>query len=182
VDKYLTLKDMTQSTGCTPRTVRYYERQGLLSAARSAGGHRLFAPQQLERLRYIVALREAGWALEEVEALLTVRDAAGSDRAAAERLDEMLHAQVGKLERKIEVLQRLRADLTGTKKMLAICHVCTEEHEVVDCATCDRLPPQAELPQGFRLSWRGRGAAVPFDEPSADGIDPDDAALGAVEA
>lgn len=176
MEKYLTLKDMTSSTGCTPRTVRYYERQGLLRAARSAGGHRLFAPGQLERLRFVVALREAGWSLEEVEALLSVRDQAGSDRQAAERLEEMLEAQVDRLERKIAVLQRLQADLTRTTKMLAICHVCTEEHDVVDCATCDRLPPPAELPRGFRLSWQQRDDA-PYDDPSADG----DAAEPAVE-
>ncbi len=170
MDKYLTLKDMTSATGCTPRTVRYYERQGLLQAARSAGGHRLFSPGQLERLRFIVALREAGWSLEEVEALLCVRDQSGNDRDAAEQLDEMLRAQVGRLERKIEVLQRLASDLTRTKKMLAICHACTEEHEVVDCTTCDRLPPPADLPRGFRLSWRRRDDSTPYDEPEADAV------------
>jgi hypothetical protein len=39
------------------------------------------------------------------------------------------------------------------------------EHDKVDCAACDRLP--ADLPQGFRLSWR-RGNAT-YDEPAVDG-------------
>ena len=37
----LTLKDMTAGSGCTPRTVRYYEREGLLQAARSSGDYTL---------------------------------------------------------------------------------------------------------------------------------------------
>ena len=69
----LTLKDMTAGSGCTPRTVRYYEREGLLQAARSSGGHRLFPPGELDRLNFILALREAGVSDQEViEALAHV--------------------------------------------------------------------------------------------------------------
>jgi len=170
--KVLTLKDMTDGSGCTPRTVRYYERQGLLHAARSAGGHRLFAPAQLDRLCFIVSLREAGWSLEEVEALLTVRDAAPTDREACTRLDAMLADHVARLERKIAVLQELRDELTGTQHALAVCGECTGRLTAVaiDCDACERLPPLRDLPRGFRLAWR-RDGGPPFDELAADGSD-----------
>ncbi len=101
-ERTLTLKDMTRGAGCTPRTVRYYERQGILRAARSAGGHRLFATSELERLNFVVALREAGWALEEIVELLGAREAGPSDRAAVERLDSMLQRHTERLEKKLE--------------------------------------------------------------------------------
>lgn len=172
--KALTLRDMTQASGCTPRTVRYYERQGLLRAARSAGGHRLFARVELERLQFIISLREAGWSLEEVEALLSVRDAAGSDRGACSRLDAMLADHVARLEKKIEILTRLRDDLTGTQSLLAVCTECTETRPSVDCEACDRMPPVDRLPRGFRLAWRAR-TGTPFDEHDADGGEESDA-------
>lgn len=171
-ERYLTLKDMTRGGGCTPRTVRYYERQGLLRAARSAGGHRLFAACELERLLFVVALREAGWALEEIVELLGVRDAAPSDRAAVEHLGGLVETQLERLEKKLAVLERLREDLRGTHEALQVCQSCTTLHDQVSCDACDRLPGLGSLPRGFRLTWRARElGGPPFDETAADGID-----------
>jgi len=170
-DKYLTLKDMTRGAGCTPRTVRYYERQGLLRAARSAGGHRLFAAAELERLNFVVSLREAGWALEEITDLLGARDAGPTDHVAAERLDSMLQAQIDRLEKKLAVLGQLREDLRGTHLALQVCHDCTVVHDEVACSTCDRLPQLGELPRGFRVAWRARELSSPFDERAAEEVE-----------
>ncbi len=175
IDPYLTLKDMTRGGGCTPRTVRYYERQGLLRAARSAGGHRLFAASELERLNFVIALREAGWALEEIVELLSARDAAPSDRAAVHRLDGLLERQIQRLETKLAILNQLREDLQGTHQTLRVCQECTIQHDEVACASCDRLPALHELPRGFRLTWRGRELGEhPYDEHEADGIEADE--------
>lgn len=171
-ERYLTLKDMTRGGGCTPRTVRYYERQGLLRAARSAGGHRLFAAVELERLNFVVALREAGWALEEIVEILGAREAAPSDRAASERLGGLLEAHIDRLEKKLVVLERLREDLRGTHQSLQVCSDCTKVHDEVTCEACERLPELSMLPRGFRLTWRARELeGPPFDERDADGFE-----------
>lgn len=171
-EPYLTLKDMTRGGGCTPRTVRYYERQGLLRASRSAGGHRLFAASELERLNFVIALREAGWALEEIVEVLGARETAPNDKAAVARLDALLQAHIERLEKKLEVLGRLRSDLKGTLTSLRICQECTVEHESVSCEACERLPDLFELPRGFRITWRGRElGGPPFDEHGAEGLD-----------
>lgn len=167
-DRYLTLKDMTSGGRCTPRTVRYYERQGLLRATRSAGGHRLFAAIELERLNFVIALREAGWALEEIVEVLGARDTAPTDLAAAKRLDGLLATHLEQLDRKLEILTRLREELRGTQQALRVCLDCTVEHDQVDCESCNRLPELVQLPRGFRLTWRGRGDGdPPFDEPAS---------------
>ncbi len=153
----LTLKDMTDGSGCTPRTVRYYERAGLLQAARSTGGHRLFAPEELERLNFILALREAGWSIEEIIALIAARDQQPTDHAACKQLDAKVSQHIAELEHKIGVLSRLRDDLLATRKTLAVCDGCTERAtKAPDCEACTRLPELADLPHGFRLSWRDR--------------------------
>lgn len=166
----LTLKDMTEGSGCTPRTVRYYEREGLLRALRSAGGHRLFAASELERLVFIISLREAGWSLEDVTELLGMRDAASTDATASEQLDALIARQIDRLDRKIEVLTRLREDLQSTAQLLPVCRECTTVQEQVECGTCERVPALDRLPRAFRLVWRAReleGADI-YDEQAAD--------------
>lgn len=157
-ERTLSLKDMLAGSGCTPRTVRFYEREGLLRATRTRGGHRAFSPTELDRLNFIVALREAGWSLEEIAELLAVRGAAASDRDACLQLERTLGARLGELERKLDVLTRLRSDLEGTRQALAVCRDCTQvAPDRACCLGCTRLPEPTELPRGFRLTWRGEG-------------------------
>jgi len=47
----LTINEAAQTTGWSPRMLRYIERAGLLALRRSAGGYRLYGPEQLQRLR-----------------------------------------------------------------------------------------------------------------------------------
>ena len=162
----LTLKDMTAGSGCTPRTVRYYEREGLLQAARSSGGHRLFPPGELDRLNFIQALREAGWSLEEITALLAVRDQTRPDHHACRQLAGMVSGHIAQLEQKISLLNRLRDDLMATREALAVCSECTvTPGKTVACQACTRLPELAALPQGFRNSWRGAEARSALPRP-----------------
>ncbi|MEM6294853.1 MAG: MerR family transcriptional regulator [Myxococcota bacterium] len=167
---------MTEGTGCTPRTVRYYERQGLLRAHRTSGGHRQFAPSELERLGFIIALREAGWSLEDVTALLEVRDAAPSDASATAHLTRVLEAQIDALQRKLELLQRLRDEFGETADLLAVCQTCTSVQTRASCEGCDRLPELSALPRPFRVIWRAHelDGAEAFDD---DAADDDDAAV-----
>ena len=69
----LTINEAAQTTGWSPRMLRYVERGGLVDPARSAGGYRLYGPAELQRLR---TLRE----------LLDNHDLTLTDMAFAERL------------------------------------------------------------------------------------------------
>ena len=184
--KALTLKGMTDGSGCTARTVRYYEREGLLKATRTTGGHRLFAPVELERLRFIIQLREAGWALEEVTEFLSVRQGPSSEVASWANFDRLLAAHIGRLERKIEVLGQLRADLGNTAALLPVCRECVqllEPSRRPACGACERMPPIDALPVSFRLSWRAPELAqAGFDEAGADEVGADEVGADEVGA
>lgn len=47
----LTVQQAADTTGWSPRMLRYLESLGLITPARSAGGFRLFGPAELQRLR-----------------------------------------------------------------------------------------------------------------------------------
>ncbi len=52
----LTIHEAAETTGWSARMLRYVERAGLLTAARSASGYRLYGPAELQRLRTLKEL------------------------------------------------------------------------------------------------------------------------------
>ena len=54
----LTINEAAETTGWSPRMLRYVERVGLLEPARSASGYRLYGPAELQRLRTLRELLE----------------------------------------------------------------------------------------------------------------------------
>ena len=71
----LTINEAADTTGWSPRMLRYLERVGLIEPARTASGYRIFGPGELQRLR---TLRE----------LLARFDCGLSDVAFAMRMRE----------------------------------------------------------------------------------------------
>src|SRR6202011_4515151 len=52
----LTINEAAQTTGWSPRMLRYVEQTGLITAGGSASGYRLYGPAQLQRLRTLKEL------------------------------------------------------------------------------------------------------------------------------
>jgi MerR family copper efflux transcriptional regulator len=55
----LTIHEAAETTGWSPRMLRYVERVGLVEPARSPSGYRLYGPAELQRLRTLRELLEA---------------------------------------------------------------------------------------------------------------------------
>jgi len=67
----LTIHEAAETTGWSPRMLRYVESMGLIQSKRSPAGYRLYGPEELQRLRTLrellnahdVGLAEMGFAL-----------------------------------------------------------------------------------------------------------------------
>jgi MerR family transcriptional regulator, copper efflux regulator len=55
----LTIHEAAQTTGWSPRMLRYVERVGLVEPGRSGAGYRLYGPAELQRLRTLRELLDA---------------------------------------------------------------------------------------------------------------------------
>ena len=69
-----TVGQLAQASGLTVRMLRHWEEKGLVSANRSANGHRRYGPDQVTRLYRALALRRTGMSLARVAALLDEQD------------------------------------------------------------------------------------------------------------
>jgi MerR family transcriptional regulator, redox-sensitive transcriptional activator SoxR len=68
----MTVSDVAARSGFAPSALRFYEREGLITASRTAGGQRRFPRSVLRRLAFIRAARNVGLSLDEVAAALAV--------------------------------------------------------------------------------------------------------------
>lgn len=116
----LTIGQVREATGLSPRTVRYYEELGLLPGIRRrAGGRRVYAPDELQRLRFIQRLKALGLSLAEIGELNAVHSIAGSTGAMLTRLDELLGQQLDDLDRRIAELASLREEIGKYRQRVA---------------------------------------------------------------
>lgn len=96
-----TVQDVAQRVGLPPRTVRYYDRIGLVTAgARSDAGYRLYDVEDEGRLRFVKQARDLGLSLHEVRHLLTAAEAGCCDGLLPE-LDRVLGHKIAELDRRI---------------------------------------------------------------------------------
>lgn len=103
--------ELAEQSGCNIETVRFYEKRGLLPAPpRTAGGHRDYGREHLERLTFIRRARELGFALEQIGGLLDLVD--GGDWTCAE-VKAMTLGHLKHVRRKIADLERLAHTLDG---------------------------------------------------------------------
>ncbi|MFI9822497.1 MerR family transcriptional regulator [Streptomyces sp. NPDC052013] len=79
-DGLWSIGELAVHAGVTVKTIRFYSDRGLLpEASRSAGGHRRYGPDALERLRLIRSLRTLDVPVPEVRRILAEQDERGGD-------------------------------------------------------------------------------------------------------
>jgi DNA-binding transcriptional MerR regulator len=98
------------------QTIRYYEEIGLIRPfTRSEGGHRLYGPEDVKRLKFIRHARELGFGIEEIRELLHLSDTPDTSCAAA---DAIARSHLEQVEIRMKKLQALRKEL---KRMVEEC-------------------------------------------------------------
>jgi DNA-binding transcriptional MerR regulator len=118
-----------------PRTLRYYERIGLLAPSmRSAAGYRLYTAADLTRLAFIRRAQRLGLSLAEIAAVLAVR-AAGT--APCRHVRALAQAKVLEIETHLEELRALRQELMDlAERALAVEPACAAGSAI--CLAFDR--------------------------------------------
>lgn len=126
---------LARKTGCNLETIRYYEKVGLLPAPpRSANGYRVYSPELVQRLQFIMRARDLGFTMDEIRSLLSLTDSGTQTCADVMRKTEL---HLTEIRRRIADLQRIEHTLRQT---LASC----SGDEVPDCGILDRLQHDAD--------------------------------------
>lgn len=125
--------ELSERTGLSIDTIRYYEKIGLITPPwRNAGGTRVYDPDILVWVDFLKALKATGMPLSDMQAYAGMR-ARGNATAAPRRL---------MLEKQREIVKARIAELTACLTLLdykiANYHEIEEAHERADEATLNR--------------------------------------------
>ena len=98
-DARLTIGELARRTQVAPSALRYYEELGLLSAEARIAGQRRYSPAAVDQVGVILFLRDVGFSLAQMKALMATRSESpdGWRELVRRKLDE-LEDQARKVE------------------------------------------------------------------------------------
>ena len=100
---------VSQQTGLSVDTIRYYEKERLLrEPPRSEGGYRLYGERDVEHLMFVRKAQELGFTLAEIRELLVIQD---ERTEACTHVRQLIRNRLGSVRQKIEDLKKLESHL-----------------------------------------------------------------------
>lgn len=136
VRKQLTISEVSKLLEISVYTMRYYEKEGLISpTSRTEGGYRLYDMEALDRLETVILLRECGISLKDIKDLL---DHYSEDKYS-QILDEsydMVRDEIKKLiriKKKLALVRSVRKDyVDGEFKHMQMPKVLLKQIDRID--------------------------------------------------
>jgi Cd(II)/Pb(II)-responsive transcriptional regulator len=122
-------------------TIRYYEREGLLSQApRSEGNYRIYGPEHVERLSFVRHCRSLDMTLDEIRVLLRFKD---EPQAGCGEVNALLDEHIGHVATRVRELRQLEKQLNALREQ------CAGVRDAAHCCILNELV-QASSATGVR--------------------------------
>lgn len=101
--------NLAEATGMAVETIRFYEREGLIPAARRAeNNYRQYTSVHAERLAFIRHCRNLDMTLDEIRSLLRLRDAPSE---TCSEVNALLDEHIGHVAQRVRELRALEREL-----------------------------------------------------------------------
>ena len=130
--KAMTISKAARAAGVGVETVRFYERRHLIvrPSKPSDGGFRRYPPETVERVRFIRQAQGLGFALREIEELLSLRADPATDCG---QVRERAVVKLEQVDEKISQLMRIRRALE------VLIAACPGQGGLGDCSIIEAL-------------------------------------------
>ncbi len=136
--KTVTIGELARQAGINPRTLRYYERIGLLvPSARTTASYRLYTGEDATRLAFIRRAQALGLSLTEIAAIIDLRNAG---TAPCRHVRAVAQEKISEINDRIAELQALREDLTRLAERAGVVETqCATNSSI--CLAVDETTP-----------------------------------------
>ncbi|NVK23438.1 MAG: Zn(2+)-responsive transcriptional regulator [Gammaproteobacteria bacterium] len=132
------ISNLAKRTGLSVHTLRYYEKEGLLSASgRTASGYRQYNEDDLKQAMFIAQGKQAGFSLEDIKHLISIR--LDKDHHTCEEVSVITRSKLEQTKKKIAELESIKI---GLERMLDIC--CGGQEAATECSILSLLEPNQQ--------------------------------------
>ncbi|SDG87951.1 MerR family transcriptional regulator [Alloyangia pacifica] len=134
MDKLFSISDLSKELGVTPRTIRFYEEQGLVLPQR-VGTNRVYTSRDRGRLILILRGKRLGFTLKDIREYLDLYDA---DPTQREQIDALLVKVRQRIHELDEQFETLRVTLKELREIEQMSLDALERHENAAARTASR--------------------------------------------
>src|ERR1041385_9103293 len=136
--KWRRVGELAKAVVKTVRAMHLYEELGLLEPrSRSEGGFRMYGPEAIDRIHWIVKLQAIGFTLAEIQGFVGDFQGAGSGREATSRVRALFTEKQARIREQIVQLQVIENDLSEALAYLDSCQTCSDDYAPTSCGECD---------------------------------------------
>lgn len=104
----LLIGELAARAGVSRKALRVYEAAGILAAARTPAGYRVYGGDAVDVVRFVRAAQRSGFTLSEVKDVVALRR---SGRCPCRHVRELARAKIADVERQLAELSVIRANL-----------------------------------------------------------------------
>ena len=129
--------DICIRTGCTPRTIRHYEAEGLLApVATTPGGRKIYGEETVSVIHSVQVLKRIGYSIREIRGILSLAKSENTrDKKLTRKLRKILSSSLFQIQNEIELLSAARDRVSDLLEKTKKCEDCGAQ----DCASCGKL-------------------------------------------
>lgn len=166
----MTIGQLAGRLGLNPRTIRYYERIGLIPAPeRTESGYRLYAAADEERLRFIKNAQRLGLNLGEIKETLAFRE---RGQRPCGYVAGVIEQRLGEVNQRLQELRTFKRELTDLRDRIRTSGAASQPEDSY-CHFIQASPAAQRNAGPITTPMPGRSAAA-APPPAAPMIRPDD--------
>jgi len=109
-EQTFSIGELARSMDITPRSIRFYEEQGLLSPTR-IGQNRIYMKKDRVRLKLILRGKRLGFSLAETKTLFDLYDSHQNSKVQLEAMLKMTDEKRAHMQQQLEDIEMLKAEL-----------------------------------------------------------------------
>jgi Cd(II)/Pb(II)-responsive transcriptional regulator len=123
--------ELSKTSGCSVQTIRYYEREGLLSAPeRSEGNFRLYSDKSLKELEFVKHCRNLDIPLNDIKRLIELKN---KPEESCSSVNVLINQQLGLVNKRIKELKALK------KELQHMASTCNSDNTIEACGIIKSL-------------------------------------------
>lgn len=119
-EEHMQISDLAEKLGITTRTIRLYEKMGLVEPPKRTDGKvRYYEKKDIKRFKFVLKVKELGLSLDEMKELADLFDKEQKiPEKIMPRLIELLGTHLNSIKLKVATLQSLEKDIAAYRERI----------------------------------------------------------------